>query len=220
MRIRNLPGRQLAGIIALALVCAATPARSQTATMQGERFKTLTPEQMTPEQAALAKAIMAGPRGSLNGPFNGYLRSPEIGNHLQELGASVRFKSSLPKGLAELAICQVARQWDSAYEWAAHSRQAQENGIDAKIVDAIAQEKRPESMKPDEAAVYDFTHDLIEDHKVSDAHYKAVADKFGERGVMDLIGTVGYFTVVAMVLNTDKYPAPAGAATLPPKNKK
>lgn len=207
--------RKLVHALAVALVFATSSALAQTATMQGERFKTLNAEQMTPAQKALAQAIMSGPRGSLNGPFNGYLRSPEIGEHLQKLGATVRFNSSLPKGLAELAICQVARQWNSSYEWAAHSQQAMDNGIDAKTVDAIAHGKTPANLKPEEQAVYDFTHDLIEKHEVSDAHYKAIADRFGEHGVMDLIGTVGYFTVVAMVLNTDKYPAPAGANKLP-----
>jgi 4-carboxymuconolactone decarboxylase len=183
--------------------------------MSTQRFKVLTAAEMTAEQKALADAIVAGPRGALHGPFNSYLRSPEIGNHLQQLGAAVRFNSSLPKGLAELAICQVARQWGAAYEWAAHRRQAIENGIAETIVDAIAHGKRPSGMKPEEEEIYDFTRDLIEDHEVTDAHHKAIVDRFGERGVMDLIATIGYFTVVAMVLNAERYPAPAGAPALP-----
>jgi 4-carboxymuconolactone decarboxylase len=187
----------------------------KTATMQGKRFPTLAPDKMTPEQKAFADAVLNGPRHALNGPFNGYMRSPELGNLIQEVGAQVRFKSSLPTGLRELAICQVARQWNSQYEWAAHSKQATDAGIDPKTVKAIAEGRRPSGMKPDEQAVYNFTDDLIHRHQVTDVHYKAVADKVGEKGVMDLIGAVGYFTVVAMVLNVDEYPSPEGAPKLP-----
>jgi 4-carboxymuconolactone decarboxylase len=210
----------LVRIIVAALVCAAassshSQAPMKTATMQGERFPTLSPDKMTPEQKKFAEAVLNGPRKALNGPFNGYMRSPELGTLIQEVGAYVRFKSTLAFGLRELAICQVARQWTSQYEWAAHSRQAVEGGIDPKTVQAIAEGKRPTGMKPDEQAIYEFTDDLIHRHEVTDAHYKAVADKFGEKGVMELIGAVGYFTVVAMVLNTDKYPSPEGAPKLP-----
>ncbi len=181
----------------------------------GKRFKKLTEADMTPEQKTMAHNVLTGPRGSLNGPFSAYLRSPELGDALQHTGEMVRFKSSFPVGLRELAVCQVARQWNSAYEWAAHSEQAVAGGISKEIVDAIGHNKRPAHMKPEEAAIYNFTKDLLEKHAVSDAHFKDVQSRWGDKGVMDLTGAIGYFVVVAMALNVDVYPAPTGANKLP-----
>jgi len=184
------------------------------------RFKILQPEEMTQAQKDLVRSIASGPRASVQGsaansgggtvgsPFNVFLRSPELGEHLQRVGSYIRFKSSLGMKLNELAILIVARHWSAQYEWFAHHRLALQAGLDPAVAEDIAQGRRPASMKPDEELVYNFVTELLNDKRVGDANYKAVLDKFGEQGVMDLIGVAGYYVLVAMVLNVDRTPIP------------
>jgi 4-carboxymuconolactone decarboxylase len=179
--------------------------------MSEQRFKTLTPETMTPEQRAVAEAIQAGPRGAgLRGPFNALLRSPELCDLVQRVGAYVRFKSVLPAPLNEMAICMAGRKWTAQYEFYAHRRLALEAGLDAAIVDAIAAGTRPTKLSDDEAAIYDFSSELLGTGQVSDATYARVKDRFDERGVMDLVGAIGYYSLVSMVLNVAHVPLPQG----------
>ena len=128
----------------------------------------------------------------------------------QQFGASMRFHSSIPRKLNELAIIITARHWTSHYEWYAHRRAAQQAGLDQSIIDAIAAGKRPAKMQPDEEAVYTFCTEILTTKQVSDQTFEATKAKFGERGVVDLIGVVGYYQFVSMVLNTDRHPLPEG----------
>ncbi len=178
--------------------------------MDTQRFKPLTPETMTLEQKQVADKIMAGPRKGMRGPFSALLRSPELADYAQKLGEYVRFKTSIPPRLNELAILLTARHWTAQYEWYAHRRLAMQAGLSAEIADAIAEGKRPAAMVPEETIVYDFCHEVLDTGHVSDASYKAVVDKFGERGAVDLIGVTGYYSLVAMVLNVDRVPIPEG----------
>lgn len=176
-----------------------------------QRFETLTPETMTPEQRTVADSIQSGPRGAgLRGPFNALLRSPELCDLVQRVGAYVRYKSALPAALNEMAICMAGRKWTAQYEFYAHRRLALEAGLDPAILDAIAAGTRPAKLSADEATVYDFASELLGIGQVSDASYSGVKDRFGERGVMDLVGAVGYYSLVSMVLNVDRVPLPAG----------
>jgi 4-carboxymuconolactone decarboxylase len=153
----------------------------------------------------------------LRGPFNGLLRSPELCDLVQRVGAYVRFGSSIPAALNELAICIVGRKWTAQFEFYAHRRLAIEAGLAPAILDAVAADRRPEGLSVDEAAVYDFTTSLLETGQVSDAIFKRVQDRFGDRGVIDLIGAAGYYTLVSMVLNVDRVPLPDGETPpLPP----
>ena len=171
----------------------------------------------------LADGVRSGPRGAiknssattpgpLGGPFNVWLRSPDIGNIIQSLGAAIRFRSSLPAKLNELAIIVTARQWTSQYEWHAHHRLALEAGLDPAIGKDIAEGRRPANMSDDEAIVHDFSRELHETQGMSDATYKRALDRFGERGVVDLIAVNGYYVLVSMTLNVDRTPLPAGTA--------
>jgi 4-carboxymuconolactone decarboxylase len=181
------------------------------ALMSGRRFRELMPETMTPEQRRVAEAIQAGPRGAgLRGPFNALLRSPALFDLVQRLGAYVRFESSIPARLNELAILMAGRKWTAQYEFYAHRRHAIRAGLLPEICDAIAAGVRPKAMQDDEAAVHDFSAELLETGQVSDENFRNVLDQFGERGVVDLIGTVGYYTLVSMVLNVDRVPLPPG----------
>ena len=208
------------GAVALAACAAALMAPQASAQEHLRRFKILQPEEQTPAQKDLIKSIQSGPRASVQGsaansgggtvgsPFNVFLRSPEMGEHLQRVGAYIRFKSSLGLRLNELAILIVARHWTSQYEWHAHHRLALQAGLDPAVAEDIAQGRRPANMKPDEAIIYNFTTELLTQQRVSDATFAAVRDQFGEQGVMDLIGVAGYYVLVAMVLNVDRTPIP------------
>ena len=178
------------------------------------RFKPLSPAEMTGEQRKAYDAIISGPRGGARGPFNALLRSPDLADRVQRVGEYVRFKSSLPQHLNELAILVVARYWTAQYEWYAHRQLALKAGLDERIADAIGEGKRPTNMKEEEAAVYDFCKELHENKSVSDATYAKALEKFGERGVIDLVGASGYYTMVSMILNVDRHPLPEGVAPL------
>ena len=178
--------------------------------LRGDRFQPLTYDKLTPEQKAMVEHLLAGERGGMNGPFNVTLRSPEMGDLAQKLGAQLRFHSSLPNRLNEMAILMTARFWNAQYEWSAHKKNALTAGLSPAIADAIATGKRPASMQPDEEAVYNFGDELLRTREVSDRVFKAAADKFGERGVVDLTGVMGYYCFVSMMLNIDRYPLPDG----------
>jgi 4-carboxymuconolactone decarboxylase len=179
--------------------------------MSETRFQPLTPEQMTDEQRAVVDAIQSGPRGAgLRGPFNALLRSPALCDLVQRVGAYVRFASSIPAPLNELAICMAGRKWGAQYEFYAHRKLGIDAGLQPTIVDAIAAGRRPAEMSGDETLVYEFVTDLLSTGAVTDSSYGAVLDRFGERGVMDLVGAVGYYSLVSMVLNVAQVPLPEG----------
>jgi 4-carboxymuconolactone decarboxylase len=199
-----------AGIVVLMVTAMAQTPKPPALNFVGDRFKPLTYEQMTPAQKTMVDHLLAGERRGANGPFNVLLRSPELGDLAQQLGAQVRFHSSLPRKLNELAIIITARHWTAQYEWYAHKRAALEAGLNPAIVDAIAGGKRPTSMQPDEETIYTFSTELLNTKQVSDATFEATKKAFGERGVVDLIGVIGYYQLVSMVLNVDRYPLPDG----------
>ena len=186
------------------------------------RFPVLTPARLTPAQRKLAKSLLAGRRGDgdtgreavqrllRRGPFNAWMRSPELGEHLQKAGEYVRFRTSLPKRLNELAILVTARHWTSQFEWYAHRLLALKAGLRAQIIDQLARNRRPRNMKRDETAVYEFCTQLHRRKKVSDANFRRAAALFGEQGVMDLIGASGYYSLVSMTLNVAQVRVPAG----------
>ena len=178
----------------------------------GDRFKPHKYDEMTPEQKTMIDHMLAGPRGSADLPFvNVLLRSPEMGDLMQEFGGGVRFKTSVPQKLTELAIIITARYWTSQYEWQVHHRSALQAGVSPAIADAIAAGKRPQGMQPDEKAVYDFCTELLNTKQVGDSTFNAAKAAVGERGVVDLMGWLIWYETVCMVLNVDRYPLPEGA---------
>ncbi len=141
--------------------------------LRGGRFQPLSYDTMTPEQKKMVDSILAGPRTSLDGPFNVLLRSPEMGDLAQKFGAHVRFHSSLPPRLNEFAILITARQWTAQFEWQAHRRIALAAGLSPAIIEALAAGKRPAPMQPDEEAVYNFCTEVLTTHHASDAAFHA-----------------------------------------------
>jgi len=196
-----------------ALLALGTTAMAQ----EGPRFKPLSAEEMSEAQRKVYQEIAGGPRGGVRGPFNALLRSPELADRAQKMGEYIRFNTSLPPRLSELAILITARYWSSQYEWHAHHPFALKGGLPAQVAADLAQGRKPAGMNDDEAAVYDFCTELHEKKTVSDATYKRALERFGERGVVDLVGVSGYYTLVSMVLNVARHPLPEGvAAPLPP----
>jgi len=180
--------------------------------LRGHRFKPLTWETMTPEQKNMTRAVLGGQRGHMQGPYNVLLRSPEVGQLAQQFGAQTRFHSSLPLALNELAILMVARDWTAQFVWWAHRRIAEEAGLPPALIQAIAQRQTtPLDLADDVKAVHQFCHELIQNRQVSDITYALVLAHFGERGIVDLMATMSYYTLVSMALNVDVYPLPEGA---------
>jgi 4-carboxymuconolactone decarboxylase len=195
--------------VLLGLAMAQAPA-TRDLRLRGDRFRPLTYDKLTPEQNTMGEHLFAGERGGMNGPFNVTLRSPEMGDLAQKLGAQLRFHSSLSNRLNEMAILMTARFWNAQYEWFAHKKNALTAGLSPAVIDAIATGKRPSPMQADEEAVYNFGDELLRTREVRDAAFKAVVDKFGERGAVDLTGVMGYYCFVSMMLNIDRYPLPDG----------
>jgi 4-carboxymuconolactone decarboxylase len=199
-------------VLAAATVWAQKPDPSK-AELQGNRFPPLSWETMTPEQRTMVQHILSGTRTSLGGPFNVLLRSPEMGDLAQQMGESMRFRSSIPRRLNEMAIIITARHWTSHYEWYVHRAAAAEAGLAEGKIRSIAAGERPAALDADETIVYNFCTEMLQTKQVSDATFNAVKAKFGERGIVDLIGVMGWYQMVSMALNADQYPLPAGAAT-------
>jgi 4-carboxymuconolactone decarboxylase len=178
------------------------------------RFAPLAPQAMTDAQRAVADAIVAGPRGGLRGPFQAWLRSPELAQRLQKVGEYLRFESSVPRRLNELAILITARAWDAQFEWFAHHRLALEAGLDASVAADIAEGRRPATMRADEEVVYDFCTELRATRRVSDPTLAAAIELLGEAGVIELVAVSGYYDLVSMTLNVAEVALPEG--TEPP----
>ena len=212
------------GLLLGACLMSTLPVQAQGDAEALRRFKLLQPEQLSDAQKQLASNIRSGPRAGVAGsaannavlgsPFNVFLRSPEVGEPLQQVGTYIRFKSSLGPKLNEFAILITARHWGAQYEWHAHHRLALQAGLNPQIAEDVAQNRRPQGMSSEEEAIYNFSQELHANKQVSDATFKAVVDRFGEQGVMDLIAVNGYYTLVAMVLNVDRTPVPGGAQPL------
>jgi len=171
---------------------------------------------MTPQQRAAAQAIVDGPRGAVYGPFVPLLRSPELMEYAQRMGEYLRYRSAIGVRLSELAILVTARQWNQQVEWAIHAPIAAQVGIPASVIHAIAERRRPGDMLVDETVVYDFCTELHERKAVSDRVYADALALFGEQGVVDLMGLNGYYTFLAMVMNTARTAVPfEGGERLP-----
>ena len=190
-------------------------------TQAAERFPALKPEDMTVDQRRVAEAIVAGPRKSMGGPFNAWLRSPALADKLQQVGEQVRFHSSLAPRLSEFAILITARAWDADYEWYAHYPLALKAGLAPSIAADLAKGRRPRAMAADEAAVYDMMAELRRTHRVSDPTYAKTQKILGDAGVIDLVALSGYYDLVSMTLNTAQVAPPEpGPLPLPPAKTK
>jgi 4-carboxymuconolactone decarboxylase len=163
-------------------------------------------ESMDDLQRAAADELIAGPRKGVKGPFIPLLRSPRLLAPLQKAGEYLRFDSVLSRRVSEFATLLVARQWTQQFEWFTHVPLARAEGTSAETIESLRIGRRPSTMSSEEAFVYDFTAELTTQHGVSDATYKECVERFGERGAIDLVGLIGYFALVSMVLNVAHTP--------------
>lgn len=174
------------------------------------RVRDLRPEEMTEVQRSVADEAVAGQRQRLPAPLRAWLHSPELGSRAQRLGEFVRYDTVLGPIVSELAILVTARFWTSHYEWFAHKRIALESGLDPAVVDAIAERRRPVLADPKLRAVYDYAVVLHETHLVPEPIHAAALAALGEQGLVELVGVLGYYTLVAMTLNAFQIGPPEG----------
>ena len=176
-----------------------------------DRMPPIAADKMTEAQKK-AVAEFTAARGALTGPWQVLLRSPEVVNRARGLSDYLRFNSVLPPRLSEFVILITARHWTQQYEWNAHYSLALKGGLNPEIAKAVAEGRRPVRMAEDEEAAYDFCMELHRNRSVSDATYARALSTFGEQGIVDMVGLNGYYTLIAMALNTARTPLPAGAA--------
>jgi 4-carboxymuconolactone decarboxylase len=174
------------------------------------RLPNIDPATFTPEQKKVHDAVVAGPRGRVVGPIKVWLKNPGLAEHAQALGAYCRFGSSLPPRLSELAICVTGSHWKANYEWFAHAPLAIKAGIDPAAIEAIRIGSTPTFTKSDEQAIYDFASELVKTKRVSNANFERAKKEVGETGVIDLVGIIGYYSLVSVTLNAFELPLPDG----------
>lgn len=165
------------------------------------RLTPLDEAQMSEAQREVLREIVSGPRGNLDGPFLAWIHSPELAGHAQRLGAFCRYGTRLELRLTELAILFTAAWWQSQAEWQIHEPIAREAGIDDTVIDALRAGEEPEFSRDDEELVYRFGRTLYATRRVDDALYAQAVEAFGEPAVVELVGVLGYYALVAMTLN-------------------
>lgn len=189
------------------------------------RIPLVTADNLTPEQRLVYDRIVAGPRKAIVGPLRAALHNPELAERWQQLGALLRYGTSLPPRIKELAILVTARRWNSMLEWQIHEREARAAGVPVQTIEAIRNVQPPPFEHEDDAAVYEFVRELQERGRVIPSVYETALSRFGTAGIVELTALVGYYTMVAMTLNaheivldgeTPPFAIPDGLTTLTP----
>lgn len=175
------------------------------------RMPPLSREEMDEEQKRVVDKIVAGPRKGFYGPFVPLLHSPKLLDRVQELGLLCRYQSSFPPQLSELLILISARHWTAQFEWYSHTESAMRAGVPAAAIEAIRQRRRPRFDDPEQELIYRFANEYYTTQRVGDATYGEAVQRFGGRGVVDLVGIMGYYALMAMSLNIFEEPLPDGA---------
>jgi 4-carboxymuconolactone decarboxylase len=176
-----------------------------------ERMPPIPADKMTDAQKKAAAEFAAARNSAPTGPFGVMLRVPELMDLTFRWRQHVQFRSVLSQRLTEFVILLTAREWTQQYEWNAHYPAAIQAGLDPQLVAAIADGRRPERMDEEQTILYDLCAELQRNHSVSDATYARALAKFGEPGVVEATSMAGYYTLLAMVMNTARTPIPAGA---------
>ncbi|WP_433867300.1 carboxymuconolactone decarboxylase family protein [Ralstonia wenshanensis] len=178
------------------------------------RLPTIPPDKYDAEQAKAAQDFQAARKVPVFGPFEPLMHSPEVMSQTRAMGDYLRYHSAIGNTLSELVILVTAREWSQDYEWYVHHPIALKAGIKPGIADAIADGRRPTGMSEDEEIVYDFTTELIRNKRVADGTYALAEKRFGNKGIVDMTGICGYYTLLAMEMNVAQYPVPKNAAKL------
>ena len=197
--------------ISRSLLCASLVTALSSGTVRAQdRMPAIPASQLSEAQKQAVKEFRDARGSDPSGPFGVLLRSPEVMNRARAMGDYLRFKSTLPPRLSEFLILLTAREWTQNYEWQAHAPLALQAGVSRDTVDAIALGRRPDGLTDDEALLYDLSTELQQHRAISDPTYARAVKRFGEQGVIDAVGITGYYTLIAMVLNTARTPLPAG----------
>jgi 4-carboxymuconolactone decarboxylase len=174
-------------------------------------------DKLSEAQKKAIEEFKAARSADISGPFVPLLRSPEVMTRARAMGDYLRFRSSLPPRLSEFVIILTARRWTQQYEWNAHAPLAVKGGLKETIVKAVAEGRRPDGMAEDETIVFSLFDEIQKNQSVSDATYAKALNAIGEQGIIDVMGITGYYTLLAMVMNTARTPLPNGAKPqLPP----
>ncbi len=184
------------------------------------RMPPVAPEDYTPGQkqaydefyATRGKHLGGAPQpGSFAGPWGVFIRSPELMSLTQKMGEYLRYRCAISGRLSELAILLVARHWSADFEWYAHAKIALKEGIAQDVVDAIREARRPEGLNEEEQIVYDYVSEILNTRRVSDTTYERAKKLFGERGLVDICGVTGYYSLLAMTMNVARVDTPDGS---------
>lgn len=166
---------------------------------------------LTAAQQAVFDDIRSGPRGLVEGPLRVWLQSPVFAERAQKLGAFCRYETRMPARLSELAIVIVGAHWRSGFEWSVHAPIAAKAGVDSEVLEAIRVGARPSIVRADERAVYRFSHELLETKRISEGAYADVVKAIRTEGAVELVGILGYYTLICMTINAFEIPIANGA---------
>ena len=175
------------------------------------RLSDLDYQKMSAEQKRIHDEIAAGPRGAVVGPLKVWLHSPALADRAQKLGAYARYHSSLPPHLSELAILVTGSIWKADFEWYSHVGPARDAGITEAVIEAIRIGADPSFEDEPSRAVYDVAREMHESRRLSDETYRSARTALGEQGLVDLIGILGYYTLISMTLNAFEVENPDGS---------
>ena len=205
---RAMPHRRtvLAALTCLQLAALAVPARAQ------DRLPPIPPEKQTEAQKKAAAEFRVERTHEVFGPFVPLSRSPQLMINAAKMGTYLRFGNTLPRALSEFAIILQARRWSQEYEWYVHAADARTAGLPDDVIQAVAEGRRPEKMSDEQDIVYEFGRELNDNHGVTDRTYARAVNRFGEQGVMDLVGVNGFYSLISMALNVGRTPLPPGVA--------
>lgn len=167
---------------------------------------------LTPAQRQVHDAILSGPRGVVEGPLRVWLLNPDLADRAQALGAYCRYGTALRSDLSELAIIMVGAHWRAGFEWAIHAPIAARAGVPDEVIEAIRQGQPPQGLLPEPQAVHDVTNELLRTKVVSDATFARAGAVLGRTAMIDLVGILGYYTLICMTINAFAVPLPEGAA--------
>lgn len=170
-----------------------------------ERFPLIAAEAMTPAQKAVNDEICAGPRGSLIGPFQVLLHAPHLERRIHRIGEYLRFECTLPKDVIELAVLFTATRWKCHFEWTIHSEIGRRYGLSEATLDALKEGKPPLLSTPEQAAAWHFVSDVHRTGEASDSSFSSASELFGREGVLELLTLCGYYSTLAMILNTARF---------------
>lgn len=179
-----------------------------------QRLPPIADAELTPAQRAAVTALLKTPRSGLRGPFVAMLHSPELLDRAQRLGEYLRFGDSLSSKLREFAILIIAQHWSQNYEWYVHAPLAEKVGLNPATIQQVAAGQRPARMDAQESAIYTFCTELLRSHGVTDPTYAAVHEFLGDRGMVDLCGICGYYSMLAMIINVADHELPDGAPSV------